>query len=303
MLIQLAVHIAILVVLPPLLPGVVNKTKAWFAGRKGLPVTQVYRDLFKLMRKDMALSKTTTWVFLAGPAVSLATVLLTGLMIPFGAHIAPVSFAGDAILAAYLLGLGRFFTASAALDTGSAFEGMGAAREVTFSSLAEPALFLGFAVLARLTESLSLSHMLAFPAASHPAASAGIVALLVVAWFVVLLSENSRIPVDDPNTHLELTMIHEVMVLDHSGPALGMIEYGAAVKLFIMSALVVDLAVPTTSYGAGFDWAVFLAGILAIGVAIGAVESSIARLRLVTVPKLLVSACLLAAFGASLLLR
>jgi formate hydrogenlyase subunit 4 len=289
--------------MPPLLLGIINKTKAWFAGRVGPPITQTYFDLFKLIRKEMVLSRTTTWVFLAGPAVSLATAVLAGLLIPFGSHAAPLSFAGDMILAAYLLALGRFFTASAALDTGSAFEGMGAAREVTFSSLAEPALFLGFAVLARLTGSLSLTHMLASPMSMESAASVGIVILIAAAWFAVLLSENSRIPVDDPNTHLELTMIHEVMVLDHSGPAFGMIVYGGAVKLFIMSATVIDLLTPVSVFGAAFDWLVFLAGVLVIGVAVGVVESSIARLRLVTVPKMLVSACLLAAFAAALLLR
>ncbi|MBX7256774.1 MAG: NADH-quinone oxidoreductase subunit H [Candidatus Hydrogenedentes bacterium] len=300
---DIVIHLLVLVLLPPLVLGIVNKTKAWFGGRVGPPLTQVYSDVFKLMRKDLTLSRTTTWVFLMGPAVSLTTVLLAGLLIPFGMHAAPVSFTGDVILAAYLLALGRFFTASAALDTGSSFEGMGAAREVTFSSFAEPALFLGFAVLARLTESLSLSHMLAAPTSTGSVASIGIIALLVVAWFAVLLSENSRIPVDDPNTHLELTMIHEVMVLDHSGPAFGMIVYSAAVKLFVMSVLVVDLIVPKTGLGSPFDWLVFLVAMAAIGIAIGIVESSIARLRMVTVPKLLVSACLLAAFGASLLLR
>ncbi len=125
------------------------------------------------------------------------------------------------ILLAYLLGLGRFFTASAALDTGSAFEGMGAAREVTFACLAEPAFFLGLLVLAKLSGSLQLADMLGSSLGGHWLTAGASLALVLLSWFIVLLAENCRIPFDDPNTHLELTMIHEVMVLDHSGPAFG----------------------------------------------------------------------------------
>ncbi len=149
------------------------------------------------------------------------------------------------MLFAYLLGLGRFFTIAAALDTGSAFEGMGGAREATFSALAEPALFLGLLVLARKSGIASLCAMLGDGARRAPGATAGgALVLVVVSFFIVLLAENCRIPFDDPNTHLELTMIHEVMVLDHSGPALGVILYGAALKLFVLGALVVRLVLP-----------------------------------------------------------
>ena len=151
---------------------------------------------------------------------------------------APVSFRGDLVLLAYLYGLGRFFTASAALDTGSPFEGMGAAREVTFACLAEPALFLVLLVLARASGTLSLSEMLGPQLAAVWGSAGAALAAVLVSLFVVLLVENCRMPFDDPNTHLELTMIHEVMVLDHGGPALGLILYGAAVKLFVFSSQV-----------------------------------------------------------------
>src|SRR5205823_4639660 len=173
-----------------------------------------------------------------------------------------------------------FFTAAAALDTGSAFEGMGAAREVTFACLAEPAFFLGLLVLAKLSGSLQLAAMLGTSVAPHWLTAAASLALVVLSWFIVLLVENSRIPFDDPNTHLELTMIHEVMVLDHSGPALGMILYGASLKLFIFGALVVRLAAPASLGYAWLDWPVFVAGMMAVAVAIGVVESTMARLRL-----------------------
>jgi len=291
-------HLAAFLLLPPLLLGVINKTKAAFAGRKGPPVLQSYYDLAKLWRKGSVFSVTTTWVFKAGPVVAVATALFAALLVPVAGH-APLSFEGDAILFAYLFALGRFFTIAAALDTGSAFEGMGGAREATFSSLAEPALFFGLLVLGRLSRSLSLAAMLA---GNWPPRATAALLLVVAAVFIVLLAENSRIPFDDPNTHLELTMIHEVMVLDHGGPALGVVLYGASVKLFVLAAVVVGIALPHPASPA-IAWAIFLGGILAVSVAIGVVESAMARLRLVHVPSLLVAACLLSAFGIVLLAR
>jgi formate hydrogenlyase subunit 4 len=235
----LLVHFTLLLALPPLMLGVINKTKAWFAGRRGPPLLQSYYDLLRLFRKEMVFSRTTTWVFRAGPVVSVSAVLLAGALVPFGVFDAPVRFTGDLVLFVYLMALGRFFTTAAALDTGSAFEGMGAAREVSFACLAEAALFMAFVVLVRFSGSLSLTPMFHAPmtATLHGLPAAALF-LVAVALFVVLLAENSRMPVDDPNTHLELTMIHEVMVLDHSGPLFGLILYGAAIKLFLLSALI-----------------------------------------------------------------
>jgi formate hydrogenlyase subunit 4 len=297
------VHVLIALLFPPLLLGVINKTKALFAGRVGPPLLQSYYDLIKLSRKGSVFSTTTTWVFRASPVIGLVTAAIAVLLVPLVDSHAPISFTGDLVLLAYLLGLGRFFTASAALDTGSAFEGMGAAREVTFACLAEPALFLGLLVLAKLTGSLQLAGMLGSSLASHWPTAGASLALVLLSWFVVVLAENSRIPFDDPNTHLELTMIHEVMVLDHSGPAFGMILYGAALKLFIFSALVVRLAFPVGMGAAWLDWAIFASGMLLVAVLIGVVESSMARLRLTHVSVLLVAACLLSAFGVILLIR
>lgn len=289
------VQIVVLLVFPPLLQGVINKTKALFAGRVGPPVLQPYYDLLRLFRKNCVTSRTTTWVFLAGPAVGLVTATLAGLLVPMGRSPGVIGFTGDLILFAYLLGLGRFFTAAAALDTGSAFEGMGSAREVTFACLAEPALFLALLVLARVTGSLSLSGMLNL-SGSWSAGGAALV-LVMATLLIVLLAENSRIPFDDPNTHLELTMIHEVMVLDHSGPGFGMILYGAALKLFVLAAVLARVAAPVQTGSAWLDWAVFLGVVLGIAVVIGVVESVMARLRLLNVPKLLISASLLSGLG------
>lgn len=297
-----AVLQSLLVVLAsPLLLGVINKTKALMAGRVGPPLLQSYWDIAKLLRKGSVISETTTWVFLLGPAVALVVPLLASLMLPLAGTEAPIAFTGDLIVFVYLFALARFCTTAAALDTGSAFEGMGAARELTFAALAEPALFFGFLALARVSGGLSLTSFMTMDGAHWRSASAALV-LVIASWFIVLLVENSRVPFDDPNTHLELTMIHEVMVLDHSGPAFGMILWGAAMKLFVYSALIVGLILPASG-SVIIDLSAILGGVLVVGVAIGLVESGMARLRLVRVPQLLITASLVAGFAVVLVLR
>ena len=285
----------------PLLLGVINRTKAIMAGRTGQPLLQAYWDIAKLLRKGSVISETTTWIFLLGPAVAIVVPLLASLMLPLAAAEAPVSFTGDIIVFVYLFALARFCTTAAALDTGSAFEGMGAARELTFSALAEPALFFGFLALARVSGGLSLTSFVVMDGSHWRSASAALV-LVIASWFLVLLAENSRVPFDDPNTHLELTMIHEVMVLDHSGPAFGLILWGAAMKLFVYSALIAGVILPATGR-IELDLPAIVLGVLFIGVVIGLVESGMARLRLVRVPQLLVTASLVAGFAVVLVLR
>jgi formate hydrogenlyase subunit 4 len=296
-------HAIMILILPPLMLGVITKTKAAFAGRVGAPLLQPYYDLIKLFRKGSVFSRTTTWVFRAGPVVGVATALLAAALIPIGGRSALVAFDGDFLVLAYLLGLARFFTMAAALDTGSAFEGMGAAREATYACLAEPAFVLGLLALARASGSLSLSTMLGSSMQLAWTRAGASFVLVAVALFIVLLAENSRIPVDDPNTHLELTMIHEVMVLDHGGPALGLILYGASVKLFVFAAVIARLIVPLGSGPAWAMWGIAVAAVLAIAIVIGVVESTMARLRLTHIPSLLVAACLFSVFGLVLLAR
>jgi formate hydrogenlyase subunit 4 len=303
--IELPMHLLLLLALPPLLLGVIQKTKALAAGRTGAPWLQPYYDLAKLMRKGLVLSATTTWMFIAGPVVTLAAALLAGLLVPLGPFDAPVAFAGDLILFAYFFALARFFTTAAALDTGSAFEGMGAAREVTFACLSEPALFFGLLVLAKRSGSLTLTQMLHGPVTvfPSPAAAAAPLVLVAIGLFIVLLAETCRIPVDDPNTHLELTMIHEAMVLDHSGPLLGIIQYAAALKLFVLGALLLHLIAPFQTGIPALDWALFAAEMLGLAAVIGVVESVMARLQMKRVPYLLTGALLLCGSGFILLVR
>jgi len=289
--------------LAPLLLGAINRTKALFAGRRGQPLLQLYFDILKLLRKGATYSRTTTWVFRAGPVVGLAAAMAALALVPLGGLAATMPFAGDLLLFAYLLCLMRFFTVLAALDTGSAFEGMGASREVLFSALAEPALFLALATLARHSGSLSLSGMISGVGPGSWLAQGPALALVAAALGVVVLAENARIPVDDPNTHLELTMIHEVMVLDHGGPDLAFILYGSALKLWALLALLAGLVVPVRTGNLAVDAAAAVGGMLLLAVGIGIVESSMARLRMIRVPKLLVGALALAALALVLVLR
>lgn len=292
------VHLAAALLLAPLLLGAVNRTKAVFAGRRGQPLLQLYFDLGKLLRKGAVYSGTTTWVFRAGPIVALAAVAAALLVVPFAGVRAIGAFPGDLVLFAYLLALARFGTVIAALDTGSSFEGMGASREVAFSALAEPALLLGLAALARRAGSLSLSDSYAAVRLFDFGPTGGLPLLLIgAAFFVVFLAENARIPFDDPNTHLELTMIHEVMVLDHSGPDFAFVQYAAALKLWALGALVAGILLPIRTGSVAGDLAVGLAAMAMLGVATGCVESTKARVRLTVVPQLLVAATVLAGIG------
>jgi len=286
----------------PLLPGLINRTKAYFAGRKGPPLLQSYHDLLKLLRKGAVYSRTTTWIFRAGPIVSLSAVMATLALVPLGGAPSLLAFSGDIILFVYLLGLARFFTVLAALDTGSSFEGMGASREVQFSALAEPALLLGLAAVARETGTFSLSEMLSSISGGLWLRAGPDLALVSAAWIVVYLAENLRIPVDDPQTHLELTMIHEVMALDHGGVDLAFILYASALKLWVLGALVLGLLAPVRVGNHWVELLISLCGMACLSIFVGLVESSMARLRLVRVPQLLVGASVLSALALILVL-
>lgn len=287
-------------ILAPLLPGIINRTKAVFAGRHGQPVLQTYFDIFKLLRKGAVYSRTTSWVFRLSPVIGLAAVIAAMTLLPALSAPAPVSFAGDLILFAYCFGLLRFFLVAAALDTGSAFEGMGASREVQFSALAEPALLLGLAALARATGSLSLTGI--FSASAGPSAGPAL-ALVSAALFIVFLAENARIPVDDPNTHLELTMIHEVMVLDYSGPDFAIILYTSSLKMWALGALLVNVLLSFLPLHGPAAIAGVAGGMILLSVLVGIVESIMARLSLLKVPQLLAGAVAISVLALTLVLR
>ncbi len=271
-------NILILVLAPFLMTGVIKKTKAFWAGRKGVSIWQPLWDFLRLMKKDAVYSKTTSWVFRVSPVISFASIIFAAMFVPLATGQAVINIPFGFIIFAYILAFGKFFSLISALDTGSSFEGMGASREACFSTLVEPAFFILMGSIAALSQNYS------FDSFKSILASAGVYGVLIiilaaVALFIMLLIEGCRVPVDDPTTHLELTMIHEVMILDNSGADLGMITWGAAIKMFLFEALIANLIIPMNL---GVLWTIvaFLAIVFLLSVLIGTIESSIARFRM-----------------------
>lgn len=299
-----AVSLALLMLLAPLIPGIAARTRAVLTARRGAPVWQQYADLWKLAQRGAVYSHTTTAVFRLAPALLLTTVIVAAAFLPVDGLAAMMRFPGDVVAFAYVLALGRFGLVLAALDTGSSFEGMGASRDVTFAALVEFGLFLALAAVGVATRELSLSGMLAAPALNAIWTSSAPALLMIVgALFILTLAENSRSPVDDPTTHLELTMIHEVVILDHSGRDLAMILYANALKIAVFSVLLVRVAASAAPMTGLARAGTLVAGLFATGIAIGIVESVVARLRLPKVPLFIAGASALSALALILLLR
>ncbi|MBI1869584.1 MAG: NADH-quinone oxidoreductase subunit H [Chlamydiae bacterium] len=300
--IPVLLRFAIGLLFPPFLLGIIAKTKAFFAGRKGPRLLQVCYDILKLTRKGSVYSPTTTWIFRVAPLVFVAAMFVSTLLMPFGALKAPIQFYGDVLLFVGLFALTRFLMVLAALDTGSSFEGMGASREAAFSCLSEIALFLNLTVLVILSKNFSLSTLLGGYTRSSWINAGPSLILVVISFFMILLVENARIPIDDPDTHLELTMIHEVMILDHSGPDLAFILYGACLKLFVLGSFLASLLLPFRFHDDWINAAVFLGAMIGLAVVIGIVESSMARLRLNRVQSFITVAIVLASFALIIVL-
>jgi formate hydrogenlyase subunit 4 len=283
-------RLAFWLLLAPLLPGIANRVKSWVAGRKGPPVLQLYYDLARLWEKSVVLSELASPGFVAGPAVAWVALAGAAMLMPLGPFGGAVSFKGDVLLLIYLMATARFCTAWAALETGSAFEGMGAAREVSYAVLTEAALMTAILSLSVQTGSVSLDGMLSL------SSGAGAV-LLAAGLFSVLLAENCRVPFDDPNTHLELTMVHEAMVLDHSGPPLAVVLHGASMRLLLFAVLLSEAVLPLGRL-APVPAAAALAGAVAfVAAGVGLVESLLARFAFRRVPLLLTAAFLLCLFA------
>lgn len=278
-------NVVALAVMPFLLTGVINRVKSLWSGRKGPPIFQLTWDVLRLARKTSVYSATTTPLFRIAPWVLLITALASALVTPLLGSAPLVAFSFDFVFLAYAWGLGRAAVMLAALDTGSSFEGMGAAREATFSTLVEPALFLVVGALGLFSHTQTLYQALALPVADGPSAVAWVSAL--VCLLVVLQMECSRMPVDDPTTHLELTMVHEVMVLDHSGPELAAIQVASAVKLYVGTAFIATLLNPLAGEATGESAALALALCVLVAAVVGTIESLIARLKLRAVPQYL----------------
>ena len=271
-------NILILLIVPFLMIGIIKKTKAFWSGRKGVSIFQPLWDFIRLMKKDTVYSKTTSWVFKFAPIITFATVLFASLFVPLANGQAIIHLQFSFIIFAYILGLGKFFSLLGALDTGSSFEGMGASREACFSTIVEPAFFIGMASIAALSQNYTFAS---FKTILNGAGVYGylIIILMALTLFIMLLIEGCRVPVDDPTTHLELTMIHEVMILDNSGVDLGLITWASAIKIFLFEALIANLILPLNL---PVIWTIlaFLIITSFISILIGTIESAIARFRM-----------------------
>ncbi len=293
--------IAVAFTLAPLFMGVILKVKAFFGGKQGPPWLIKYYTLIKLLRKGSVYSTSTTFVFKLGPIVSFVTAFMLLLFFPFAGLTPIFSFHGDVVILFYLLGLGRFFTVLAALDTASPFEGMGAAREVFFSALAEATVFVILALFFRISGSLSFAeYFTGTQVVNLWSQSAALIFLVLIALFIVLLTENSRVPVDDPATHLELTMIHEVMILDHSGPDLALIEMGAFCKMAFYASFITCLLYPFHTGYAIINVIIFTAIMTLIYASVGLVESITARYKMDMIPNFILISFALVFFATIL---
>jgi formate hydrogenlyase subunit 4 len=293
------VDMLLVLALAPLLTGIVRTIKARLLGRRGPSPVQPYRDLARLLRKEVALAENASWVFRVAPYVSFTAIWLGASLVPTISRGLPLSPTADLIALAALVGSARFFVALAGLDVGTAFGGIGSSREMMIGSLAEPAMLMVVFTLAVLVRSTSLDEVVAFMQGGAVGLRVSL-ALALIALLMVAIAENARIPIDNPATHLELTMVHEAMVLEYSGRHLALIEAGAMLKLLLYASLVLALFVPVgmpdgragiPELGSG---AGLYVGKLAIVAALLAVfETAIAKMRVFRVAEFLGGALLL----------
>jgi formate hydrogenlyase subunit 4 len=294
----------ILLAVSPFIVGLIRKVKARLQVRRGASVFQPYADLAKLFRKQPVVSTTTSWIFTATPYIVFASTLAAGLLVPVFVSRTPLNFAGNIIALVYLLALGTFFLMLAGLDAGSAFGGMGSSREAIVASLTEPAMILSIFAIALTAGSTNMSTIV-----HKTALLEGIVTdpsphlMALAALFIVAIAETGRVPVDNPATHLELTMIHEAMILEYSGRYLALIEWAAGLKLVVFLTLIANVFAPwgiatslePTALGVGL--ATYLVKVSGLAVLIGVLESMFAKLRLFRVTDLLGVAFILALLG------
>jgi len=297
-------QIILLLGISPFLVGLIRKVKARLQCRRGAGVFQPYADLAKLFRKQPVVSSTTSWIFTATPYILFASTLSAGLLVPTFASLTPMSFTGGVIALVYLLALGTFFLILAGLDAGSAFGGMGSSREALVASLTEPAMILSIFAVAMTAGSTNLSTIVHKTALLETIVTDPAPHLMALAALcIVAIAETGRVPVDNPATHLELTMIHEAMVLEYSGRYLALIEWAGAMKLVVFLSLIASLFAPwgiattLTPAAIGIGLVVYILKIAGLAVLIGILESMIAKLRLFRVTELLGAAFILALLG------
>ncbi|MER7245608.1 NADH-quinone oxidoreductase subunit H [Kribbella sp. NPDC000426] len=299
------IQVALLVVVAPYLAGVMRQVRARLEGRAGAGIGQPWRDLRKQFRKEPISPEGSSWVFAAAPAVLVATTAVIAAVAPFVATVSPLNGVADLFAVVALLLLGTVALALAGLDTGTAFGGMGASREMTVAALAEPTILLAGFALSAGVGSTNLSAIVERGQQTPGAGLSPATLLAAVALGVVVIAEAGRLPVDNPSTHLELTMIHEAMVLEYSGRDLALVEFASALRLTVLLGLWVNLFVPwgvatTVSPAALLLGAVvFVLKVAAVGTVLAAGEVFMAKLRLFRVPELLAGSFLFGVLAVS----
>jgi formate hydrogenlyase subunit 4 len=284
------IQIAVILLIAPFLNGVIKKVKALTQKRKGAPLLQQYFDLYKLLKKRSVVSETASWIFRVTPFIVFATALSASLFVPVTTVISAASFPGDVIMLFSVLALGRFFMVISALDTGSTFGGMGGSREAMISALIEPSILVTFLTLGLYANSTSVSAIMkAAGAAGIPLLNPMFI-LSFLAMLIIIISETSRIPVDDPSTHLELTMVHEAMLLEYSGRGLALMEYGASIKQLVLITLLVNVFVPvdqllsvTGAAAVVVSLLIYLVKVTLASVLTGIIESFTVKIRFFSV--------------------
>ena len=282
----------LLLAIAPLVTGIIRKIKAYAQQRRGASILQPYRDIAKYFHKDSVVSRDTSWIFSVTPYISMAAVLIAALLVPVFVT-RTLGFVGDLIVVVYLLGTVRFFTALAALDAGSAFGGMGSSREMMVSSIVEPTMLLSIFAMGLITGTTSLGTIAAALSVSGIDLVRPALFLASAAFFISTIAENARVPVDNPTTHLELTMIHEGMILEYSGKKLGLMELSSMTRLVLYFTILSNVFFPwgiandLSAFSIGAGLVAILVKVLFLALIIAIIESSISKLRLFRLPNLL----------------
>ncbi|HBW38024.1 respiratory chain complex I subunit 1 family protein [Desulfosporosinus sp. BICA1-9] len=299
-----AYQIGLILLLAPLLTGIIKKTKAFFQTRKGPTIFQPYFDLYKYLQKESVVSEHTSWIFRVTPLIYLSSMLVVAAIVPVVVTQSLLAFTGDLILVVYLFALARFFLALAGVDAGSAFGGMGSSREMAVAAIAEPAFMLPLFTMAVAAGTSNLTGIVQSVVNGGEGVLTVAHLMSFVALFVVAVAETGRIPVDNPDTHLELTMLHEGMLLEYSGTNLALLSYSVSIKQFLIFTLLVNIFFPwgivLVSAGIGaliLGTLMFILKLLVIGMVMAVVETSFAKARLFKVPDLLLASLLIGLLG------
>jgi len=302
-------QIAVVLLFAPLVNGVIGKIKALTQKRTGPPVLQMYFDLVKLMRKTAVVSDVSSWIFRVTPYIVFATALSAALLVPVTIGIMPLEMLpaglpGDLILLFYLLALGRFFLCLAALDTASTFGGMGSSREVMISSLIEPTVIIVVITLVLISKSTSVFAIMKTMSMGGASFIGPVLVVLFLAMLIVLIAETSRIPIDDPATHLELTMVHEAMILEYSGRHLALMEYGAVIKQMLLMTLMVNVFLPLDFLvtvpgipGILLLLLIYIGKMLLLALVVALIEVNTVKVRFFSIPNLAALSFILAFLG------